>query len=57
VTHRRLTATPLPGLWSRPALAPCDLGQAVGYTLVFGKTIEACMQDGGRVECFQACMC
>ena len=40
---------------SRPALAVCDLSQVVGYQLVFGKTIEAYIEDGKRVNGFEGC--
>ncbi len=43
------------GLWSRPALALCDLSQVVGYTLVFGKTIQAYIQGGKRINGFEGC--
>jgi hypothetical protein len=43
------------GLLSRPALAVCDLSQVVGYQLVFGKTIEAYIEDGKRVSGFEGC--
>jgi hypothetical protein len=43
------------GLSSRPALAICDLSQVVGYTLVYGKTIAAYVQDGKRVAGFEGC--
>lgn len=42
-------------LSSRPALAVCDLSQVVGYTLVFGKTIQAYIQDGKRINGFEGC--
>ena len=50
-----LAAALVLGLSSRPALAVCDLSQVVGYTLVFGKTIEAYIQDGKRVSGFAGC--
>jgi hypothetical protein len=50
-----LSACLLLGLSSRPALAICDLSQVVGYTLVFGKTITAYIQDGKRVTGFEGC--
>lgn len=43
------------GLPARPALALCDLSQVVGYTVVFGKTIEGYIQDGKRVHGFAGC--
>ena len=43
------------GLSSRPALAVCDLSQVVGYTLIFGKTIQAYIQDGKRTNGFEGC--
>ena len=33
----------------------CDLSQVIGYTLVFGKTIEAYIDDGRRVPGFNGC--
>ena len=42
-------------LSSHSALALCDLGQVVGYTLVFGKTIEGYVEDGKRVHGFAGC--
>ncbi len=42
-------------LYAPPARAMCDLGEVVGYTLVFGKTIEAYIQDGKRVSGFSGC--
>jgi hypothetical protein len=50
-----LTTVLLLGIASRPALAGCDLGQVVGYTLVFAKTIEAYIEDGKRVRGFSGC--
>jgi hypothetical protein len=35
--------------------AVCDLSQVVGYTLVFGKTVPACIQGGKRVADFEGC--
>ena len=35
-----------------PALAVCDLSQVVGYTLVFGKTVESYIEDSKRVPGF-----
>jgi hypothetical protein len=53
---RRLVAGALLlGLSCRPALAICDLSQVVGYTLVFGKTVAAYIQDGKRVNGFAGC--
>jgi hypothetical protein len=49
-----VAATLLLGL-SRPALAVCDLSQVVGYTLVFGKTIQGYIEDGKRVDGFEGC--
>ncbi|PPQ36241.1 hypothetical protein [Rhodopila globiformis] len=43
------------GLSGRPALAACDLSQLIGYTLVFGKTIDGYIQDGKRYSSFQGC--
>lgn len=43
------------GLSCRPAMAVCDLSRVVGYTLVFGKTIEAYIEDGKRVRGFEGC--
>jgi hypothetical protein len=43
------------GLALRPALAACDLSQVVGYTLVFGKTVESYIEDGKRVPGFAGC--
>jgi hypothetical protein len=43
------------GLPVRPALAVCDLSQVVGYTLVFGKTVESYIEDGKRVPGFTGC--
>jgi hypothetical protein len=37
------------------AFAACDLGQVVGYQLVFAKVIEAYIQDGKRVQGFAGC--
>jgi hypothetical protein len=42
-------------LSSRPALAVCDLSQVVGYTLVFGKTIQGYIEDGKQVTGFNGC--
>lgn len=42
-------------LLGRPAFAVCDLSQVVGYQLVFGKVIEAYIEDGKRVEGFAGC--
>ncbi len=40
----------------RPAQAAgCDLGQVVGYTLVFAKTIEAYIEGGRKQRGFQGC--
>jgi hypothetical protein len=39
----------------RPAVAGCDLGQLVGYQLVFAKVIEGYIQDGKRVSGFSGC--
>jgi hypothetical protein len=50
-----VAAAVLLGVSSRPALAICDLGQVVGYTLVFGKTVEAYIQDGKRTAGFEGC--
>jgi hypothetical protein len=51
-----LVATLLAALAPRPALAVCDLSQVVGYTLVFGKTVEAYIQEGKRVSGFAGCV-
>jgi hypothetical protein len=53
--HRLLAAVLLLGLSGGPARAVCDLSQVVGYTLVFGKTIAAYIQDGKRVQGFEGC--
>ncbi len=53
--RRVLAVMLLPGLLARPALAACDLSQVVGYTLVFGKTIESYIQGGKRVDGFEGC--
>jgi hypothetical protein len=50
-----LPASLLLALSSHPALAVCDLSQVVGYTLVFGKTIAAYIQDGKRIPGFEGC--
>jgi hypothetical protein len=42
-------------LVARPALAGCDLGQLVGYQLIFAKVIEGYVQDGKRVTGFSGC--
>lgn len=38
-----------------PAMAKCDLGQLIGYTLVFSKTIDSYVEDGKRVHGFTGC--
>jgi hypothetical protein len=54
---RRLWAATLLAVLSwHPAFAVCDLGQVVGYTLVFGKTVQAYIQDGKRVSGFEGCV-
>jgi hypothetical protein len=40
---------------ARPALAGCDLGQVVGYQLVFAKVIQAYVEDGKRVQGYAGC--
>ena len=40
---------------ARPALAVCDLSQVVGYQLIFGKIIEAYIEDGQRRPGFSGC--
>jgi hypothetical protein len=42
-------------LAARSALAGCDLGQLVGYQLVFAKVVEAYIQDGKRFPGFSGC--
>ena len=50
-----LAAASLLVLSSHPALAVCDLSQVVGYTLVFGKTIQGYIEDGKQTEGFEGC--
>ena len=50
-----LTAVLVLGLSSRLARALCDPGQVVGYTLIFGKTIEAFVEEGKRMHGFAGC--
>jgi hypothetical protein len=50
-----VAAAPLVALSPRPALAVCDLSQVVGYTLVFGKTIQGYIEDGKQVAGFEGC--
>ena len=38
-----------------PALAVCDLGQVVGYQLVFAKTIQGYIEDGKQASGFEGC--
>jgi len=52
---RLFVASLLFGVSSHGALAGCDLGQVVGYNLVFGKTIQAYLEDGKRVQGFTGC--
>jgi hypothetical protein len=42
---------------TRPALAAdsCDLDRLIGYTLVFGKTIDAYIEQGKRTTGFDGC--
>jgi hypothetical protein len=40
---------------THPAFAACDLGQVVGYQLMFAKVIQAYIQDGKRVQGFAGC--
>lgn len=39
----------------RPAMAECDLGEVVGYQLMFGKFIESYIEDGKRHPGFDGC--
>ena len=50
-----LPAALLLALSPQPALAVCDLSQVVGYTLVFGKTIQGYIEDGKQVDGFEGC--
>jgi hypothetical protein len=52
---RFLVVALLLGTAARPALAGCDLGQVVGYQLVFAKVIQAYIEDGKRVDGFTGC--
>jgi hypothetical protein len=51
----RLLVAVLLVLSTKSAFAMCDLGEVIGYTLVFGKTVEAYIQDGKRVSGFVGC--
>ena len=50
-----LMAAVVLGMSSRPAVALCDLSQVVGYTLVFGKTIEGYIENGKRMQGYAGC--
>jgi hypothetical protein len=50
-----LAVTLLLAVSMRPAMAACDLGRVIGYTLVFSKTIESYIEDGKQIRGFSGC--
>ncbi|QTH21721.1 hypothetical protein HRJ34_26055 [Rhizorhabdus wittichii] len=38
-----------------PAVAECDLGEVVGWTLIAEKTVEGYVEDGKRDDSYEGC--
>jgi hypothetical protein len=55
MTSRLLLAALVLASGAPPALAECDLGELIGYQVMFGKVIDSYIEDGERHHGFAGC--